>query len=151
MQFFKKKPFAHRVGKPRACPGDKADVYLLCPVGSEPHDFEPKTSDMAKLSKADVFIYNGMGMESWAEKTVQSLKTDTLSVVEASKNIPYVTENEDAHVWLDPENAIYEMKNIKDAFASFMFLTVSCTRRKQRAERQLPRFLFQGNNLAHLT
>ena len=27
MQFFKKKPFAHRVGKPRACPGDKADVY----------------------------------------------------------------------------------------------------------------------------
>lgn len=110
--FYAMYDFAKQIG------GDKADVYLLCPVGSEPHDFEPKTSDMAKLSKADVFIYNGMGMESWAEKTVQSLKTDTLSVVEASKNIPYVTENEDAHVWLDPENAIYEMKNIKDAFCA---------------------------------
>lgn len=27
MQFFKKKPFAHGFGKPRACPGDKADVH----------------------------------------------------------------------------------------------------------------------------
>ena len=74
--------------------GDRIDVYSMCPSSSEPHDYEPKTSDMAKLSEADVFIYSGMGMESWAEKTVSSLKSSSLN----------------------PENALHEMENIKNAF-----------------------------------
>lgn len=94
--------------------GDRVDIELLCPVGSEPHDFEPKTSDMAKLTDADVFIYNGMGMESWAEDIAEEL--DDVTVVEASKDIPYVVENYDSHVWLNPQNALKEMENIKDAF-----------------------------------
>lgn len=96
--------------------GDRIDVYSMCPSSSEPHDYEPKTSDMAKLSEADVFIYSGMGMESWAEKTVSSLKSSSLKVVEASDNIPYTAENYDPHVWLNPENALHEMENIKNAF-----------------------------------
>lgn len=94
--------------------GDRADIELLCPVGSEPHDFEPKTSDMAKLTDADVFIYNGMGMESWAKDIANEL--DGVTVVEASKDIPYIAEDYDAHVWLNPKNALKEMENIKDAF-----------------------------------
>ena len=34
----------------------------MCPVGTEPHDYEPKTTDMAKLTEAYVFVYNGGGM-----------------------------------------------------------------------------------------
>ena len=94
--------------------GDRIDVYSMCPSSSEPHDYEPKTSDMAKLSEADVFIYSGMGMESWAEKTVSSLKSSSLKVVEASDNIPYTAENYDPHVWLNPENADYYNANFKD-------------------------------------
>ena len=96
--------------------GDKADVYSLCPTSEEPHDFEPKTSDMAKLSEADIFIYNGMGMESWAEKTASSVKNNDLLIVEASDGVPDIAENYDPHVWLDPSNAIVEMENIKNAF-----------------------------------
>lgn len=96
--------------------GDRADIYVLCPVGAEPHEFEPKTSDMAKLAEADVFIYNGMGMESWAQKTAQSVNNPELAVVEASKDIPFTSEDYDAHVWLDPDNALKEMENIKNAF-----------------------------------
>lgn len=96
--------------------GDRADVYSMCPVGVEPHEFEPKTSDMAKLSEADIFIYNGMGMESWAEKTASNSGNDNLLIVEASNGIPNVAENYDPHVWLDPKNALYEMENIKNAF-----------------------------------
>ena len=91
-----------------------ADIHLLCPVGTEPHDFEPKTSDMAKLTEADVFIYNGMGMESWTEDVIKTLKNPI--IVEASKDIPYIAENYDPHVWLNPQNALKQMENIKDAF-----------------------------------
>lgn len=106
--FYAMYDFAQLIG------GDKADIHLLCPVGNEPHDFEPKTSDMAKLADADVFIYNGMGMEAWAEDVASGL--DGVTVVEASKDIPYISENYDAHVWLNPQNALKEMENIKDAF-----------------------------------
>lgn len=108
--FYAMYDFARLIG------GDKADIYVLCPVGSEPHEFEPKTSDMAKLSEADIFIYNGMGMEAWAEKTIKSINNPDLTVTEASNGIPNISEDYDAHVWLDPDNAVKEMENIKNAF-----------------------------------
>ena len=39
--------------------GDDIDLTNIVPTGTEPHDFEPTASDMAKLSEADIFIYNG--------------------------------------------------------------------------------------------
>jgi zinc transport system substrate-binding protein len=99
--------FARQIG------GDEVDVYSMCPVGTEPHDYEPKTTDMAKLSESDVFIYNGHGMESWAEKTASTLKN--VKVVCASEGIDADNKN-DPHIWLDPENALKEAENIKNAF-----------------------------------
>ena len=56
--------FAKAVGK------DKIDVVTLIPAGTEQHGFEPSTEVMKELTKADVFIYNGLGMEpadeAWA-------------------------------------------------------------------------------------
>ena len=66
--FYAMYDFAKTIG------GDKADVKVLCPVGTEPHDYEPTAADMAKLSQADVFIYNGMGMEHWTESIEDTLK-----------------------------------------------------------------------------
>ncbi len=50
--------------------GDKVEISVIVPDGTEPHDFEPKAQDIASLSKAAVFVMNGLGMESWAEDTV---------------------------------------------------------------------------------
>lgn len=94
--------------------GDKAEVYLMCPVGTEPHDYEPKTTDIAKLSEADVFVYNGGGMESWAEKVVSSLKD--VKVVCASDGVEKA-QNSDPHIWLNPNNAVKEAENILNAFS----------------------------------
>lgn len=95
--------------------GDAADVYLMCPPGSEPHDFEPSAADMAKLSNADVFIYNGGGMEHWAKKISSTL--DGVSVVCTSDGL--IDENaNDPHIWLDPDIALEQMKKICDAFTA---------------------------------
>lgn len=100
--------------------GDKAAVTNLTPSGIEPHDWEPSSSDIITLEKADVFIYNGAGMEHWVDSVLASLENTNLIVVEASIDAPFLAADEkeniaasfDPHVWLDPQIAKIEMLTI---------------------------------------
>ncbi|SDN99465.1 metal ABC transporter substrate-binding protein [Acetanaerobacterium elongatum] len=127
--FYQMADFAQKIGK------DKISVTTLVPAGTEPHDWEPAASDIVGLEKADLFIYNGAGMEGWAEKLLASLKNKGLIVVEASKGIKLLEgeqhdgENKEAHdahaneasydphVWLDPNNAKIMLAAINNALA----------------------------------
>ena len=51
----------------RVIGGDDAEVTLLVAAGKEAHSFEPTPLDVIKLSKADVFLYNGGESEEWVE------------------------------------------------------------------------------------
>ena len=82
------KEFAEAVGK------DKVEVSTIIPDGTEPHDFEPKAQDLAALSSADIFVYNGLGMETWVEDAVSAAKNDKLIVVEASKGAEPITNTD---------------------------------------------------------
>lgn len=73
--------FAKKIG------GDKIDLELMVPNGQEPHDWEPGQDDIKKLSQADMFLYNGAGLESWTDKVLASLDNKKLVAVEASKGI----------------------------------------------------------------
>jgi zinc transport system substrate-binding protein len=105
---------------------DKAEVSLLLPPGMEPHSFEPRPSDIVKISEADVFIYTGKFMEPWAEGFIKGDVNKNLIVVDASrgtKMIPGVFHDEDEpagsldpHIWLDFDNARTMVKNIARAF-----------------------------------
>ena len=107
--------------------GDKVEVINLVPAGTEPHDWEPSTKDLIEMEKSDIFIYNGAGMEQWVDDVLESLDTEELTGVEASKGIKLLKDQDahehdhehnsenDPHVWLDPQNAKYEMNKIKKA------------------------------------
>lgn len=109
--FYTMYDFAEKIG------GDKVTITNMVPAGTEPHDWEPSAVDIRKMEDADVFIYNGAGMEHWAEDILKTLDNKKLITVEASKGVNLIKEEKenDPHVWLDPENAKIEMKNIKDA------------------------------------
>ncbi|WP_331666962.1 metal ABC transporter substrate-binding protein [Clostridioides mangenotii] len=116
--------------------GNKATIINMVPSGVEPHDWEPTAKDITNLEKADLFIYNGSGMEHWVEDILKSTQNEDLVKLEASKNIKltkghshdkedenHSSDNEynensisDPHVWMDPKNAKQEMKDIKDTF-----------------------------------
>jgi zinc transport system substrate-binding protein len=106
--FYTMYDFAKKIG------GDKADVSLMIPAGIEPHDWEPSTSDILSLEKADMFVYNGAGMEPWAQDILSSLQNKQLKTAEASQGIASI--DSDPHVWLDPKCAKSELMNIKNAF-----------------------------------
>lgn len=113
------KEFATAVG------GDRVEISVIVPDGSEPHDFEPKAQDIAALSRAQIFVYNGLGMEAWAENAVKAAGNTKLIVVDSSKGIMPIknTEEEeikehgqyDPHIWLSLKSAQTEVANIKDA------------------------------------
>lgn len=102
--------------------GERAEIVNLVPAGVEPHDFELSTGDMQMLEQADIFIYNGSGMEHFAQKTIEAVSNKELSVVEASQGVHTIAghdgEEVDPHTWLSVENAIMECEAIKDAFVA---------------------------------
>ena len=91
--------------------GEKITVYNMTKAGAEPHDFEITSKDMANLSKADLFIYNGGGMEHWVDAVKDVLQN--IKYIDASSNINN-QNNLDPHFWLSPKNAKIQMENIKN-------------------------------------
>lgn len=132
--------FASHIG------GDRAELVRLITDGSEPHSWEPQPADIVGLEKADVFIYNGAGMETWVDKVLSSLQNKELVVVDTSSGIELIAaehhhdhedeehdedeENDyndeehdedetsyDPHIWLSLRNAKKQAESIKNALA----------------------------------
>lgn len=110
--------------------GDKIELSVMVPKGVEAHDFEPKPKDMAYLNEAKLFVYNGLGMEGWAESALKTVNNNNLVSVEASKYCNLIENKEenhdhdkeeehshgkyDPHVWLSLKDANIMAKNILD-------------------------------------
>lgn len=77
--------------------GDKVNVKSMVPEGAEPHDFEPKAKDIVSLNSSNLFIYNGLGMESWVDKVLGTVENENLVVVNASKNTNVIEVDTNSH------------------------------------------------------
>lgn len=104
----------------RAIAGDKADVRLLLPPGTEGHTFEPTPADIKAIDNSDIFIYTDKSMEPWAAKIIAGVKNKKLKVVDSSRGIKLIKNGGDIdpHVWTDPLNAIAMVENIRAALCS---------------------------------
>ena len=115
----------------KAVGGERVDVSLLVPPGTEPHDWEPTAKDLAKIKGSALLVYHGAGLEHWAGAVVKPELLGAAKAVEVSKGIALLdaAENElgeetghnhggeahgakDPHVWLDPVLAQQEVKTI---------------------------------------
>lgn len=79
------------------------------------HDYQLVPADLKTLEKADIFVINGAGMESFLDKVTSQLPK--LTLIEGSKDIPLLTDErgeENPHVWVGISGAIQEVKNITD-------------------------------------
>lgn len=77
------------------------------------HDYQLVPADLKVLEKADIFVINGAGMESFLEKVISQLPD--LTIIEAAKGIDLLKDEngeENPHVWVSISGAIQEVKNI---------------------------------------
>jgi zinc transport system substrate-binding protein len=100
--------------------GDRARVLLLVPPGVEPHDWEPTPADVVRLRSARVFVYNGAGLEPWADRLLAEARGQELRVVKATEGLPLLTTDgrADPHVWLDPLLARVQVEAIRSALVA---------------------------------
>lgn len=102
---------------------DEADVYNVTPAGSEPHDYEPTSQDIARIEKSNMLIINGAKLEPWTEKIKDDLAGKNVTVVTLSNDLTtqQFTDEEgetvsDPHIWLSPKLAKLEAAKITEAF-----------------------------------
>ena len=75
--------------------GDFADVKQFMPNGVEAHDWEPRAQEIQSLKDADVFVYNGLGMESYIENIIESGEFDNVVFLKASEGVELIKFEDD--------------------------------------------------------
>ena len=90
------------------------------------HDYQLQTGDMKELARADAFLINGAGMESYLTDVFEAFPE--LPVVDASVGVTLLEDCSghdhgddhdhdhayNAHIWLDAQNAILMVNNLAD-------------------------------------
>ena len=106
--------------------GTRVHVDALISVGVDPHDFEPTPADVRKVADSQVLIVNGAGLEEFLAKLLANAGGKRI-VIEAAAGLKSrtPTTNEildpdhpgDPHFWLDPNNVIKYVENIRDGLS----------------------------------
>ena len=79
-----------------AVAGDAIDVRSIVPLGSDAHMFSPNPTQVAEISGAALFIYNGAGFETWAESLKNTLP-QTTQVIDMSQYVALQKGEEEHH------------------------------------------------------
>ncbi|RAP76507.1 metal ABC transporter solute-binding protein, Zn/Mn family [Paenibacillus montanisoli] len=117
--------------------GSGTNVINMIPAGVEPHDWSPKSRDLDTAARAQLFLYNGAGLEGWVNDFLEGLPSETkLVTVEASKDIPKLAGNPeeeegheeghnnddsheghvDPHTWVSPKSMLIMAKTVLESF-----------------------------------
>ncbi len=102
--------------------GDAADVVSVTKPGAEIHNYQPTPKDIVRTDKANLVLWNGLGLELWFEKFLEQLGdvpnvvvTDGIKPIDINKG-PY-TGKPNPHAWMSPRDALVYVDNIARAMA----------------------------------
>ena len=103
--------------------GERLTVESLLPLGADPHSYQPTPRDVAKIVQSKLLIINGAEYERFLEPLLENAEGER-DVVEASAGLSPGTSAEsehgvDPHLWLDPNNVITYVENIREALTHF--------------------------------
>lgn len=98
---------------------DRVNLTTLVGANSDVHVYTPAPSDAKRIADAKLVIVNGLGLEGWMPRLVQSSGSKAL-VVTASAGITPLKLGSDAdpHAWQSIPNARIYVTNIGNALAA---------------------------------
>ena len=116
---------AERIG------GNLVSVTLMVPIGQSPHDYAPTAAQMAGVEDAEVYFKVGSGVEFETANMDDILEVNPhLIVIDGSQGIELMEmedhdhdsrsdeEGLDPHIWLNPQNTIIMVINLRDGLVS---------------------------------
>lgn len=111
----------------QAVGGDAVTVTTLVGPDGDAHVFEPRPSDLAAVAEADLVVSNGLGMEPWLERLIESAGYQGKLLVASEGVVPLPFKEEadssgtmpdDPHAFQDLSNGRLYVKNIAAALAT---------------------------------
>jgi zinc/manganese transport system substrate-binding protein len=98
--------------------GDRVNVTSLVGPNGDVHVYTPAPQDAKIIGDAQLVVINGLGLEGWLPRLLQSSGSKA-TIVTASKGISPLKlgAEADPHAWQSVENAKVYLQNICDALA----------------------------------
>ena len=98
----------------RQVAGTRAAVRQILEPNTDPHDYEPRPSDVRSLTDAKVVLRSGGDLDAWLSDVLDNAGSHaaTLTLSDAVR-----TRRGDPHWWQDPRNAVIAVEKIRDALA----------------------------------
>lgn len=87
-----------------------ADVNVGCL-----HDYTLTTEDMKKVEDADIFISNGLGMENFIDKILES--NSDMQVIDSSVDVTNLISDDNevnGHIWTNIDNYIKQVESVAE-------------------------------------
>jgi len=105
--------------------GDRAKVVQLLKPNTDPHDYEPRPSDVRETAGADVVFESGDRLDHWMGDVIKQAGGEPTVVdlgARAPVKVPGESEGADAsrydpHWWHDPRNAQAAVVAIRDSLS----------------------------------
>ena len=103
----------------RTVGGDRVDVTTLVGPDSDVHVYTPAPSDAKRIADAKLVIVNGLGLEGWLPRLVQSAGSKAQVVTVSAGIVPLkLGSAADPHAWQSVPNARIYVSDIANALAA---------------------------------
>ena len=99
--------------------GERVNVTTLVGPDGDVHVYTPAPADAKKIADAKLLVINGLGLEGWLPRLVQSSGSKAPIII-ATKNVAPLKLGSDAdpHAWQSVANAKIYVTNIRDALGA---------------------------------
>ena len=106
--------------------GDRVEVHGILGTNADPHDYEPRPSDVGAVADAPLVFKSGGDIDGWLDELIENAGGDpkVVSMIDSVRTIEGADghgeeedpdEEIDPHWWEDPRNAIRAVEAIRDA------------------------------------
>jgi ABC-type Zn uptake system ZnuABC Zn-binding protein ZnuA len=111
--------------------GDQVEVFSIARPTTDVHRVEALPSYMVKVSRAQIYLKVGLGLDQWADAIIDGSRNEHLKMVDCSAGVHVlevptgrvdasmgdVHPNGNPHYWLDPRNGGIVARTIAEALA----------------------------------
>lgn len=108
----------------RAVAGDAVAVHQILHPNTDPHEYEPRPSDIVATARAKVVLMSGDGLDSWMNTVVDQagghprvVDVGAAAVSRVAAEAVGQSSKYDPHWWHDPRNAIAAVGRIERALS----------------------------------
>ena len=99
--------------------GERVDVHQVLQPNTDPHEYEPRPSDVKTVTGAALVVRSGGDVDDWLKDVLDNAGGDApvLTLTDHVRTRTDAAGDLDPHWWQDPRNAELAVQAIRDALA----------------------------------